>query len=252
MLRFKSRTHPQGGLTPSARPERVNHPNLEARMDPWRMRASLATLAVIALAAAGCGGSGDDNDKAASASTPAATATPNDPANTATPEATPAEEPSSGGDTKLTPLGTKLKIGQPAVIAYEDASNHKKSTIRYTPEKIEKGSIDDFKNIELDGKQKDSVPYYATVKVENIGKKDLSGASPATYINAVDDRGQDQSEIIFFGTFQRCDTETPKSLKPGESYETCLAYLIPGGGSIKGFHWIQFDEKTGKADLNWE
>lgn len=222
-------------------------------MDPWRMRASLATLAVIALVAAGCGGSGDDNDKAASASTPAPTTAASDPANTATPEATPTEEPASGGgDTALTPLGTKLKVGEPAVIAYEDASNHKKSTIRLTPEKIDKGTIDDFKNIELDGKQKDSVPYYATIKVENIGKKDLSGASPATYINAVDDRGQDQNEIIFFGTFQRCDTETPKSLKPGQSYETCLAYLMPGGGAIKGFHWIQFDEKTGKADLNWE
>jgi hypothetical protein len=223
-------------------------------MDPWRMRASLATLAVIALVAAGCGGSGDDNDKAASASTPAPTTAASDPANTATPEATPAEEAANadGGSTKLTPLGTKLKVGEPAVIAYEDASNHKKSTIRLTPEKIEKGTIDDFKNIELDGKQKDSVPYYATIKVDNIGKKDLSGASPATYINAVDDRGQDQNEIIFFGTFQRCDTETPKSLKPGQSYETCLAYLMPGGGAIKGFHWIQFDEKTGKADLNWE
>ena len=220
-------------------------------MDPWRMRASLATLAVIALAAAGCGGSGDDNDKAASASTPAPTATASDPAGTATPEATPVES-NSGGDTKITPLGTKLKVGQPAVIDYKDASNHKRSIIRFTPEKIEKGTIDDFKNIDLDGKQKDSVPYYATVKVENIGKKDLSGASPATYINAVDDRGQDQSEIIFFGTFQRCDTQTPKSLKPGESYETCLAYLMPGGGAIKGFHWIQFDEKSGKADLNWE
>ncbi len=221
-------------------------------MDPWRMRAPLATLAVIALAAAGCGGSGDD-EKAASASTPAATAATSDPAETATPEATPTEEPaSSGGDAKITPLGTTLKVGEPAVIAYEDASNHKKSTIRLTPEKIEKGAIDDFKNIELEGKQKDSTPYYTTIKVDNIGKKDLSGASPATYINAVDDRGQDQSEIIFFGTFERCNSDTPKSIKPGESYTTCLAYLMPGGGAIVGFHWIQFDEKSGKSDLNWE
>jgi hypothetical protein len=242
-------TPQQGGLTPGARPERVRHPNLEARMDPSRTRALLATLAVTAIALAGCGGSGDDDEKAATASTPAATATEA----AATPEATATEQPASGGgDAKITPLGTKLKVGEPAVIAYEDASNHKKSTIRLTPEKIEKGTLDDFKNIELEGKQKDSTPYYTTIKVENVGKKDLSGASPATYINAVDDRGQDQSEIIFFGTFDRCESETPKSLKPGESYEACLAYLMPGGGSIVGFHWIQFDEKSGKADLNWE
>ena len=68
-------THLDEGLTPGARPARVRHPKSGGtRMDPWRMRASLATLAVIALAAAGCGGSGDD-EKAATASTPAATAT---------------------------------------------------------------------------------------------------------------------------------------------------------------------------------
>ena len=138
------------------------------------------------------------------------------------------------------------------MIDYTDSTTNDKSTIELTPKSIEKGSLDDFKNIKLDDDQKNSTPYYAKISVKNVGKGDLSGASPATYINGVDDRGQDQNEIIFFGDFERCDNEKPDKFKPGDSYEACLAYLVPGGGSIVGFHWIAFDEKSGKSDLNWK
>jgi hypothetical protein len=42
-------------------------------------------------------------------------------------------------------------------------------------EKIEKGSIDDFKDISLDDEQKSSTPYYVTVKIENTGKENPLG-----------------------------------------------------------------------------
>jgi len=196
----------------------------------------------------GCGGS-DDEPATSAAATATATATA---AADTTAEPTATEEPAASGAADLTPLGTRLKVGDPAVIAYKDASNHKKSTIKVTPLEIEKGSLDDFENIDLDKEQKSSTPYYAHIVVANVGEKDLSGAEPAGYLNGVDDRGQDQNEVIFFGTFEACGHETPKSLKPGEKYETCLVYLMPEGGAIVGFHWIQFDEKTGKADLSWE
>ena len=206
----------------------------------------MAVAATLALA--GCGG-GDEGETASSptpASTPTATA-----AETASPAATEAAS-SSGGDAKVTSLGTTLKIGEPAVIDYEDATTKDKSLIEFTPKKIEQGTLDDFKNIDLDEEQKSATPFYATISVKNVGDGDLSGASPATYVNGVDDRGQDQNEIIFFGDFERCDSEAPKSLKPGESYEACLVYLIPKGGKLVGFHWIAFDEKSGKSDLNWK
>jgi hypothetical protein len=214
-------------------------------------RLSVTSLTVIALFLAGCGE--DDADKAASP--PKAPATPTaspTEAATTTPEAEATEEASTGGSAKVTPLGTKLKVGQPAVIDYTDSSTNDKSIIELTPKKIEKGTLDDFKNIDLDEDQKSATPYYATIEVKNVGDGDLSGGDPATYINGVDDRGQDQNEIIFFGDFERCDHETPKKFKPGDTYSACLVYLIPKGGSLEGFHWIQFDEKSGKSDLNWE
>jgi hypothetical protein len=212
-----------------------------------------AALLLLPIAIAGCGSSAGDNvavKTPTAASTPAATATATE---TPTPEATAeATTESSGGSSEVTPLGTTLKVGEAAVIDYTDSSNNKKSLVKLTPKDIEEGSKDDFKNIELDADQKTATPYYAHFKVENVGKKDLSGAEPAGYINGVDDRGQDQNEVIFFGDFEACNHETPKSLKAGQSYETCLVYLIPKGGSLEGFHWIQFDEKSGKSDLNWK
>jgi hypothetical protein len=202
-------------------------------------------VALGLLALSGCGGS-STKTVTEKVTAPAAESTPATTEAAATTEA-PATE-SSG----LTAMGTKLKIGQAAVIAYEDSSNHKKSRIEVTPQKIEKGTIDDFKNIDLEGKEKTSTPYYVTMRVKNVGKGNLSGTDPASYINGIDDRGQEQNDIIFFGTFDRCNSDKAKSLKPGESYSSCLTYLIPGGGSIVGMRWIAFDEKSGKSNIDWK
>jgi hypothetical protein len=184
-----------------------------------------------------------------------------DSGNGSTQAAATAAAPASGGGSKstsgkassgkITPIGSKLKLGDTAVIAYEDASTHAKSVVAITPSPIQKGSISDFKNIQLTAEQKTSTPYYVKVKAENVGKGDLSGGSPATYIDGIDDRGQRQRSVIFFGNFSRCPSTTPKKLPPGKSYTTCLTYLVPGGGSIVGMRWVTFDQKTGKSDLNW-
>jgi hypothetical protein len=151
-----------------------------------------------------------------------------------------------------TPLGTTLKFGEAAVVVYDDTSHHHSSAVRITPHAIEAGSIGDFKNIKLDAAQKTSSPFYVQVDVKNVGKEDLSGSSPGAYLNGVDDRGQNQNEVIFFGDFAQCEAKIPKSLKPGESYKTCLTYLIPKGGSLKAMRWIAFDEKSGKSNLDWK
>ena len=171
---------------------------------------------------------------------------------TTTPTTTQAASNEAASSTKVTPVGSTLKLGQPAVIAYDDASNHKKGTIEITPAPIQKGSISDFQNIELTADQKTSTPFYVKVGVKNVGTTDLSGSSPGSFIDGVDDRNQEQSEVIFFGDFPRCDSTEPKQFKAGGSYSVCLTYLIPKGGSLVGMRWSVFDEKTGKSDLNWK
>ena len=57
-------------------------------------------------------------------------------------------------------------------------------------------------------------------------------------IAAIVDRGQEQQSITFLGTFSRCDDPMPpKHFVSGKTYQSCLAYLIPGGGSIQKVQW---------------
>ena len=220
-------------------------------MSRHRIVQLVLAVAVGMTALSGCGGDSDDDGGGAGAANgttpPATTSAPATTADTATP----ADSDAGTGTGTVTPAGSTLKIGQAATIAYDDASKHLKSTISVAPTKIEKGSIGDFKNIKLDADQKTATPYYAQITVINVGKGDLTGTDPAGYISGIDDRGQRQNEIIFFGDFDRCDGSDPKSLKPGESYDTCLAYLMPKGGSLVGMRWIFFDQKTGKSNIDW-
>lgn len=118
--------------------------------------------------------------------------------------------------------------------------------VHATAEEIEKGSIDDFENISLDENQKASTPYYVTVKIENTGREiplgDMEG-DPDLKFGAIDDRGQEQPSITFIGDFERCeDTDAPKPFAEGKSYESCLAFLVGGDGSITEVRWKGSDK----------
>jgi FHA domain len=220
-------------------------PATEKRGINWAFLGGAALVAAgVAAAVIGLISEGGDSKGGSTQASGAATV----PTTSASPAKSSSE---TRGTAKLTPVGSTLKLGDTAVIAYEDASNHKKSVVAITPSPIERGSISDFKNVQLTAQQKSSTPFYVKVKAKNVGKGDLSGGSPATYIDGIDDRGQRQRAVIFFGNFSRCASSIPKHLKPGQSYTACLTYLIPGGGSIVGMRWVVFDKKTGKSDLNW-
>ena len=65
-----------------------------------------------------------------------------------------------------------------------------------------------------------------------------AGCNSWQLVTAIDDRGQEQQSITFLGTFSRCDDPTPpKQFVSGKTYQSCLAYLIPGGGSIQKVQW---------------
>jgi hypothetical protein len=210
--------------------------------------APLVTAAIAALALSGCGGGSTEATSApASATTTPAAAATTTPAATAT-----ASKPASR--TARTPTGTTLKIGQPAVVPYEDGTTKHKSNVEITPRSIVKASMADFANVQLEKAQKSATPYYVKVHAKNVGRGNLSNSDPAGYLSGVDDRGQRQNAVIFLGTFDACShTSSPKSLKPGESYDTCQVYLIPKGGSLKGMVWVEYDQsRPDKQDVNWK
>jgi hypothetical protein len=203
------------------------------------MKIALRVAVLACVAIIGCGG--DDDDQAAA------------PASTQTNATTTQTESDSGGGASagggITAPGTTLKLGETANVTYKPltATDDKNLfKVAATAEKIEKGSIDDFKNIDLDSQQKASTPYYVTVKIENTGREIPLGntqGDPDLKFGALDDRGQEQGSITFIGSFDRCeDTDAPKPFAKGKSYESCLTYLVGGDGSITSVTWKGSDK----------
>ena len=198
----------------------------------WAMTLLLACAAMI-----GCGG--DDNEEAA-----APTETPAAEATTSTDDG--GGSSSAGGRTEP---GATLKLGEAAQVTYKPLTATDESNlfeVEATALEIEEGSIDDFENISLDENQKSSTPYYVTVRIENTGEEiplgDMEG-DPDLKFGAVDDRGQEPASITFIGDFERCeDTDAPKPFTRGKSYESCLAFLVGGDGSITEVRWKGSDK----------
>jgi hypothetical protein len=204
------------------------------------MKIAWTVAVLMCVAIIGCGGDDDDGQAAAPATT-----------QTQTTETT-AQSDSGGGSSAgggMTKPGTSLKVGDTAHVTYKPlTATDEKNLFKVdaTAEKIEKGSMDDFKNIELDADQKNSTPYYVTVKIANTGKEIPLGdqeGDPDLKFGAIDDRGQEQTSITFIGNFDRCeDKDAPKPFTKGKSYESCLAFLIGGDGSIDQVNWKGSDK----------
>jgi hypothetical protein len=202
------------------------------------MKFPFAVAALACAAIAGCGGDDDSSDPApVAAQSTQTTAQAGDDGGSS----------STGGG--LTKPGATLTLGDVAHVTYKPLSatdDKNLFTVDATALKIEKGSIDDFKDITLDANEKSSMPYYVTVKIENTGREiplgDTEG-DPDLKFGAVDDRGQEQGSITFIGDFDRChNADAPKPFTKGKSYESCLAFLLGGNGSIKEVRWKGSDK----------
>jgi hypothetical protein len=203
-------------------------------MKPGRIAAwAITTLAVPALAA--CGGSASAGSGSPAASTPAQSQAAGQPSG-------PSPAAAAGG---LTPAGTHLAFGREATVGWVPPSTatgtgaHEGIRLRITVESIQKGTVSDFRNVDLNASERQSTPYYVQVRVTALGSTaPPADSDPAITLNAIDDRGQQQESVTFLGTFSRCDDSTPpKPFVSGKSYQSCLAYLIPGGGSIQKVEW---------------
>ena len=102
--------------------------------------------------------------------------------------------PASGG---LTAPGTHLGFGQVATVRWVPPStyNGQKAQrglkLQVTVESIQKGSIGDFKNVDLNASERKSTPYYVTVRIKSLDSAPPPGTDdPAISLDAIDDRGQ--------------------------------------------------------------
>jgi hypothetical protein len=209
-------------------------------MKPGRIAAwAIAAVAVPGLAA--CSGTSSGSSPASPGNSSAGASSPvQSPASSQ-----PAAQGRTAGSGNLTPPGTHLALGGPATVGWVPPSQdlgtgaHKGIKLQVTVVSIQKGTMADFRNVELSGNQRRSTPYYVQLRVTALADASVpKDSDPAITFTAIDDRGQEQQSITFLGTFSRCDDPTPpKQLVSGKTYQSCLAYLIPGGGSIQKVQW---------------
>jgi len=215
-------------------------------MKPGRIAAwAIAAVAVPGLAA--CSGTSSGSSPASPGSSSAAgTSSPaQSPAASQQASSQPAAQGQAAGSGSLTPPGAHLAFGGPATVGWVPPSQdlgtgaHQGIKLQVTVVSIQKGTVADFRNVELNGTQRNSTPYYVQLRVTALSNASVpKDSDPAITFTAIDDRGQEQQSITFLGTFSRCDDPTPpKQFVSGKTYQSCLAYLIPGGGSIQKVQW---------------
>jgi hypothetical protein len=210
-------------------------------MKPGRIAAwAIAAVAVPGLAA--CSGTSSGSSPASSASSSAA--------GTSSPAQSQAGGQQAGqgqaaGSGSLARPGAHLAFGGPATVGWVPPSQdtgtgaHHGIKLRVTVVSIQKGTMADFRNVQLNGNERKSTPYCVQLRVTALSSTPPpKDSDPAITFTAIDDRGQQQQSITFLGTFSRCDDPMPpKQFVSGKTYESCLAYLIPGGGSIQKVQW---------------
>lgn len=226
--------------------------------------AGLMSVAVVALAAvglAGCGGSGSSSSTAGAATTaPASKETSTAAASASSGGQASSSEAAGSGAGGLTPPGAQLKLGQTATVgwvppgSFEPTKTQSGVELKVAVEAIEEGSKSDLSGVELESNEKGAVPFYVHLRLEApSGQAVPAEEDPAYSFTAIDDRDQEQASVTFIGGFAPCEeTPAPHPFDDGASYETCLTYLMKGGGSIQKVEWNSGPAKANQVTAYFE
>lgn len=174
-----------------------------------------AALTTMALGLTACN---DGEDSSSAQDSPSASAPASSDPGSKSPSADPSDDGAAPAKGDNTAPGTKLKIGDKAVLPFKYGTE-KKGTIAVTVTAIEKGAEADMAG--FGAKAKGMTPYYIRMKVENVGGTDLAYASLKLRGEL---EGGGPTGIVLIGDLPgKCDRETaPRDFTTkGASYETC-------------------------------
>lgn len=195
-----------------------------------RARAALiASVLASALLLSGCGGESKD-DPRAEPSTDLPTG------NVEVPD-----------EVTLTEAGSTMELRDTATVAYEP-NTQRSSVLEVSVDSVQQGRIADFAAYPLDAGTKSSRPYYVRFRVNNVGTGDLSRTAVPLF--AVSDSNALVQPSSFNDTFEKCPSRPlPSGFAAGKSFEGCLAYLIPDGGTLTA---MSFRPVQAFEPITWE
>ncbi len=189
---------------------------------------SVAVMLTAALALAACG-EDSSNEAGPAAAAPAATTAAPATTATAAPAASEGDEVSEAGETLA--LGTRVVA---PYVVYGKSGASQNTKLGVTVLRIRKGKISDFKDFNLDAKQKKTTPYFVDVKYENLGTLKLQRFLMDPAIEDPD--GQEYKPlnlIILSGTFKKCPQPSRSRLRGGKSFTLCAPFLLPKGTTLE-------------------
>lgn len=180
-------------------------------------RALLLGLVVGSLGLAGCSGSdGSSGDGSGDGASAAGSATPYLPV---------------PDGVQLTPPGSQLSVGDPAVVAYHPRQGQV-GALDITVTGLESAGIKNFAAWQLSPAQQKSNAYFVRARVKNVGDTDLGGQPVPLYV--VDDDNVLLESTPFASSFEPCpSTPFPQKFAPGSTAKVCLVYLAPDHGQLE-------------------
>jgi hypothetical protein len=155
--------------------------------------------------------------------------------------------------------GSNFAVGEEAVVEHttflSGGKPGPKTTVGITVVKVTRGTQDELKTggLELDPEEQKTTPYYVDVRFENQGsqaiQRDLG-------VLMEDDDGNSVSAtvIIEFGgpPFAKCTRAEAGELAAGDSYETCLLFLLPEGKEAQRVSFLPYDPETPTDHVYWD
>lgn len=222
--------------------------------------ALVSSAAALALVLTACG-SDDENDGAAASASArgAATSSPDAPSGAASPSETDrvttdkpgTNPPVDSAEFPTTEPGTGLKVGQSAVIPFEE--DEKQGVLQVTVTAIEKGTIDDLTaaNVKVKDEQKSSTPYYVRATFKNVSNTDLSDTSLIVPLRGLDQAGRDLGFITVLGTFKKCQRPDAEDFTNGAEVSGCRLILAPAGTTVASATF-EFPRKSSDEPVTWK
>ncbi|MFD7615116.1 hypothetical protein [Streptomyces sp. NPDC059828] len=116
-------------------------------------------------------------------------------------------------------------------------SDHRSYEVRIAVKSLVRGSEEDMRG-RVDEGLKGMVPHYLTFEVTNTGRKKLPAAYMVDSNFALNGTNWVRGEKVYVsggrpgGIDLPCADSAPKTLAPGDSYKTCVTYVLPEGVGV--------------------
>ena len=142
-----------------------------------------------------------------------------------------------------TPQGSKLKLGQTAVVPFKYGKNAGVIGIKVTS--IVQGTAADLKSLKLGSRGAGLIPFFVHATITNVGGTNLAYSSVDSLHGSLAD-GSEAQDVIIFGSYAKCDNGDAGSgfTKKGASFQTCELAVAPRGVKVSG---AQYNDEEAKG-----